>query len=97
MEAKDWVLLVLGTGGVAAWAKPLKDLITTSSRSRQVKTKDMVTALNQSRQRADDENAYLRELAGYWQGYAADVVFTARQNGLNVPTAHPPERRKSPE
>lgn len=91
---KDTLLLLLGTGGVVAWAKPVKDLITTTSRGRRVKTKDLVTQLNQSRQRADDENEYLREVSAYWQGRAGDLAFTLRdQYGHQVPAATPPERK----
>jgi hypothetical protein len=94
-DTKDWILLTLGSGGVAAtWFKPIRDFLTERTVGRQRKTTDLVTALNDSRQRTDDENEYLREVSTYWQELAADRAALLRENGITPPAAHPPKRKE---
>lgn len=93
-DTKDWILIVLGSGGVAAtWFKPVKDLLTERTVGKQRKTTDLVTALNESRQRTDDENEYLREVSGYWQESRAELAAMVRELGGTPPVATPPKRK----
>lgn len=93
-ETKDWILILLGSGGVAAtWFKPVHDLLTQRTVGKQRKTTDLVSALNDSRQRADDENEYLREVSSYWQESRAELAAMIRELGGTPPVASPPKRK----
>lgn len=93
-DTKDWVLILLGSGGVAAtWFKPIRDLLSERTLGKQRRTTDLVTALNESRQRTDDENQYLREVSAYWQESRAELAALLREEGVHPPVATPPQRK----
>lgn len=97
-DTKDWVLILLGSGGVAAtWFKPIKDIVSERTIGQKRKTTDMVSALNDSRQRADDENEYLREVSAYWQESRAEVAALLREQGVIPPVPNPPQRKVRPD